>query len=159
MSARSAAVVLTAVFTLFAAGCASLPAPETMRAEVANFQLPRLPADGKAMVYVVRPSSMAGLVRFNVFLDDQEANSEMGYTRNSQYIYFQVSPGPHKIFSNAENWAEAQITANAGDIIFLQQEPGMGILFARNTINRIDELPGKYHVKTLTLGTVRKLDK
>jgi len=130
-----------------------------MRAEVAGFQLPKLPDDSKAVVYVVRPSSMAGLVRFNVFLDDQQAASEMGYTRNSQYIYFQVLPGQHKIYSNAENWAETQISATAGDIIFLQQEPTMGILFARNTINRIAELPGKYHVKTLEIGTIHKVDK
>ena len=103
---------LAALFT----GCASLPSPEVMKAETANFQVPtKLPEAGKAMVYVVRPSELGGLVRFNVFLDDQEAASEMGYTRSSRYVYFSVQPGVRKIYSKAENWAEMEFKADAGD--------------------------------------------
>jgi hypothetical protein len=103
------AVLAAATVALFT-GCASLPSPEAMKAEVAGFQLPKLPEPGKAIVYVVRPSALGGLVRFNVFLNDQEANSEMGFTRGSQYIYFNVPPGDHKIYSKAENWAEALVS-------------------------------------------------
>ncbi|HET9646594.1 MAG TPA: DUF2846 domain-containing protein [Burkholderiaceae bacterium] len=130
-----------------------------MKAETANYQLPKLPEQGKAMVYVVRPSPLGGLVRFNVFLDDQEAQSEMGYTRSSQYVYFSIQPGPHKVYSKAENWAEVSFSANAGDIIFIQQEAAMGIVMARNNLFKLDDLQGKYHVKTLTLGTVLKAEK
>jgi hypothetical protein len=140
-------------------GCASLPSPEVMKAETATFQLPKAPDAGKAIVYVVRPSAMGTLVRFNVFVDDQEAASEMGYTRGNQYIYFNVAPGPHKIYSKAENWAEAQFSANAGDIIFVEQEASMGFVMARNSIAKIDALPGKYHVKKLQLGTIIKIEK
>jgi hypothetical protein len=140
-------------------GCASLPSPEVMKAETANFQLPKLPDADKAMVYVVRPSSLGTLIRFNVFVNDQEAASEVGYTRGAQYIYFQVPPGDHKIYSKAENWAEAQISAKAGDIFFLQQEPTMGIIMARNNLFKLEDVPGKYHVKTLTLGTIGKSEK
>lgn len=73
-----------------------------MKADVSTFQLPKLPEPGKCIVYVVRPSSLGGLVRFNVFRDDQEANSEMGYTRSSQYIHFNIPPGDHKVYSRAE---------------------------------------------------------
>lgn len=140
-------------------GCASLPSPEAMRAEVAAYQLPQMPAAGKAMVYVVRPAPMGGLVRFNVFLNDQEEKSEMGYTRSSQYIYFNVPPGDHKIYSKAENWAEIAVSAKAGEVIFIQQELAMGIIMARNNLVKLDEVTGKYHVKTLTLGTIHKTDK
>jgi len=37
--------------------CASLPLPDEMKAEVATYQLPKLPEDGKAIVYVVFPES------------------------------------------------------------------------------------------------------
>lgn len=151
-------VLIAAAISVFA-GCASVPTPEAMKAETVNFQLPKLPDSGKAMVYVVRPSSLAGLIRFNVFVGDQEAQSEMGYTRASQYIYFQVSPGEHKIYSKAENWAEAQVSAKAGDIIYIQQEPSMGVIMARNTIAKIEEFQGKYYVKTLTPGTMIKTEK
>ncbi|MBI5275905.1 MAG: DUF2846 domain-containing protein [Burkholderiales bacterium] len=130
-----------------------------MKAEIATFQLPKTPEPGKALVYVVRPSSLGTLIRFNVFVDDQEAASEMGYTRGSQYIYFHVTPGKHRILSKAENWAEAEITANAGDVIFIQQEPAMGVIMARNSISRVDDIQGKYFVKKLELGTIIKTAK
>lgn len=153
----TAAVIAAAALTL--AGCASLPSPEAMKTETANYQLPKQPEAGKAMVYVVRPSGAGGLVRFNVFLDDQQPASEMGYTRSSQYIHFNVAPGPHKIYSKAENWSELEVQANAGDVIFVEQELGFGVIMARNTLLRLDDVSGKYHVKKLTLGTVVKTDK
>lgn len=140
-------------------GCASLPSPEVMKAETATYQLPKLPEQGKAIVYIVRPSSVGGLIRFNVFVDDQEAPSEMGFTRGSQYIYFNLLPGEHKIYSKAENWAETLVTANPGDIIFIQQDASMGILMARNNLFKLEDYQGKYHVKTLTVGTIIKSDK
>ena len=149
---------MTCTLVLFT-GCANLPSPEVMKAETAGFQLPKLPAAGKAMVYVVRPSVLGGLARFNVFVDDQEAASEMGFTRASQYIYFQLTPGEHKIYSKAENWAETQVSVKAGDIVFIQQDTSMGVIMARNAIARIEELQGKYHVKTLTVGNIIKNDK
>jgi hypothetical protein len=156
---RSIASSLALTALVLVTGCASLPSPEAMKAETADFKLPKMPESGKAMVYVVRPSSLGGIVRFNVFVDDQEAASEMGYTRASQYIYFQVTPGDHKIYSKAENWAEIQLSAKAGDIFFIEQEPTMGIIMARNSLTKIEEVPGKYHVKKLTVGTVIKTDK
>jgi hypothetical protein len=156
---RSITGALALVALVLATGCASLPSPEAMKAETANFQLPKLPDSGKAIVYVVRPSSLGGLIRFNVFVDDQEAASEMGFTGASQYIYFQVAPGDHKIYSKAENWAELQLSAKAGDIFFIEQEPTMGIIMARNSLTKIEEVPGKYHVKKLAVGTVIKTEK
>lgn len=147
--------VLVLISTLLT-GCATLPSPEVMKSETQNFNLPRLPDASNAVVYVVRPSSIGGLVRFNVFVDDQEAQSEMGFTRGNQYIYFSVKPGKHRIYSKAENWAESEIDVKAGEIIFIQQEPALGIIMARNNIFKIDDVQGKYHVKTLNIGTLLK---
>lgn len=151
--------IVSAVALAALTGCASLPSPEVMKAETATFQLPQRPESGKALVYVVRPSMFGAAIRFNVFVDDQEAASEMGFTRGKQYIYFNVTPGEHKIYSKAENWAEAKITAKAGDTIFIQQEPSTGFVIARNSITTIEELPGKYHVSKLAPGTVIKSNK
>lgn len=151
-------VVLTCL-ALLITGCASLPSPEAMKAATANYTLPALPETGKAIVYVVRPSGLAGFVRFNVFLDNQEDASEVGYTRSGQYIYFALPAGTHKIYSKAENWAETEVDAKAGDIIFVQQEPAMGIMIARNNLFNLQAYEGKYHVKNLTLGTILKSEK
>jgi hypothetical protein len=156
---KNLAALLLACALAALSGCASLPSADVMKAETAAYQLPKLPEPGKAIVYIVRPSSLGGLIRFNVFVDDQEEASEVGYTRSSQYIYFNLTPGDHKILSKAENWAEAQVTANAGDIIYIQQEPSMGVLMARNSVFRLQDYEGKYHVKTLTLGTIIKAEK
>jgi len=161
MTCKNTAVALFAAsFLAFLPGCASLPAPGAMQKEVENYQLPKLPEEGKAVVYIVRPDFAGKLVRFNVFVDDQGEASEMGYTKGKQYIYFNLEPGTHKIFSKAENWAEAEVTANAGEIIFIRQEPTFGVVMSRNKLQRIEEeYQGKYHVKTLGLGTIIKMDK
>lgn len=142
--------------SLVFSGCATLPSTEVMKAETATFQLPKQPEPEKAIVYVVRPSGLGGLIRFNVFVDDQQDSSEVGYTRASQYIWFNLSPGEHKIFSKAENWAETTVKVAAGDIVYLQQEPAIGLLIARNNLTPIDAVVGKYHVKTLQPGTMLK---
>lgn len=149
-------LVLLAFSALVLQGCASLPSTEVMQSEAATFQLPKLPAPGKALVYVVRPSAIGALVRFNIFVDSKEDSAEVGYTRGGQYIYFGITPGSHKIYSNAENWAEMTINAKPGEIIYLQQEPAFGIIMARNNIFKVEDHQGKYYVKTLSVGELIK---
>jgi hypothetical protein len=152
-------MLLVAVALAVLSGCATLPSPETMKAETAGYQLPKQPEAGKAIVYVVRPATYGGLIRFNVFLGDQEDASEMGFTRGGQYVHFNVRPGAHKIFSKAENWAEVNVDLKAGEVAFIQQEPSMGIIMARNNLFKLEDYHGKYLVKTLTVGTILKSDK
>jgi len=145
-----------ALLALVLQGCANLPSTEVMRAETANFQLPKQPSPDKSLVYVVRPSVLGALVRFNIHVDSQDDAAEVGYTRGGQYIYFSLSAGSHKIYSNAENWAEMSLNTKSGEIIYLQQEPAFGIIMARNNIFRVEETQGKYYVKTLSLGELIK---
>jgi hypothetical protein len=156
---RSVLIYLFAGVLGVLTGCASLPSTEVMKAEVASYQIPKLPEPGKAICYVVRPHGVGGFIKFNVFVDDQEDSSEMGFTRANQYIYFNLTPGDHKIYSKAENWAETQVSVKAGDIVFIEQVPTMGILMARNNLFKLEDYQGKYHVKTLELGTVAKVNK
>lgn len=127
-----------------------------MKAETVNFQLPKQPSANNAIVYVVRPSGLGALVRFNIHVDSKDDAAEVGYTRGGQYIYFTLSAGEHKIYSNAENWAEIALTTKSGEVVYLQQEPALGIIMARNNIFRVDETQGKYYVKTLELGELIK---
>ena len=147
---------LLAAFVVALAGCASAPSMDAMKADTANYQVPVAPREGRAMVYVVRPSSMGTLIRFNVFVDNEEAESEVGYTRGAQYIYFSVGPGSRKIMSKAENWSEVSFDVKAGDVVYLRQDVSMGLIMARNTISRMDDVTGKYYVKNLSLGTLLK---
>lgn len=135
-------------------GCATLPSPEKMAQEVSGYNLPKQSDTESSLVYVVRPSSLGTLVRFNVFLDDKEVSSEMGWNRGSQYIYFYVNPGKHTIFSIAENWAEISIDLKAGETAFVKQNPEMGIIMARNSLEIIPEIEGKYYVKNAKVGNI-----
>jgi hypothetical protein len=155
---RTGIIVFIFIALLFS-GCATLPTPTQMREEVANFKLPKLPEDGKALVYIVRPSYLGTAVWFRVFIDDKEEESEMGYTRGGQYIYFNLEPGDHQILSGSENWAQLNLTASSGDIVFIKQEPNMGFFVARNSLIPIQDYEGRYYVKNLTLGNIIKLDK
>ena len=145
--------------TLVITGCASLPAPEEMKQDIMGFELPALPAKGKAIVYVVRPSTIGRLIRFNVFVDDREPQSEMGFTRGSEYIYFNLEPGEHTILSKAENWAELNLNVRAGEIIYIQQNPTFGIFLSRNELFSLQEFEGMYYVKNLKPGTLIRMDK
>ncbi len=137
-------------------GCASTPSPDKMQAELAGYTLPKEAVADKGLLYIVRPSLAGGLVRFNVFLDDQESDSEMGYTRANEYIYFYVTPGQHKISSKAENWAELLVNVNAGEVVYVKQNVEVGFLMARNSLAPLDDLEGRYLVKDASLGTVIK---
>ena len=152
-------LLFAAVVIAITSGCAGLPTPEVMKAETANFVLPKLPEPNKAIVYVFRPSSLGALIRFNVFVDNQEANSEMGFTRGNQYIHFNIAPGQSKILSKAENWAELEVNAKPGDIIFIRQEVSMGLIMARNTIVESPDYEGKSQIKSRSIGTMIKQDK
>lgn len=140
-------------------GCASSPSVEKMQAEVAEYSLPKAAVADKGLVYVVRPSNAGMMVRFNVFLDDKEAESEMGYNRGNQYIYFYVTPGTHTISSKAENWAAMPITIKAGEVVYLKQEVEVGVMIARNGLKQLSDLEGRYLVKDAALGTVIKESK
>lgn len=154
---------ISKAFALFALvllyGCASAPSADKMQAELAGYSLPKAAVADQGLVYVVRPSSVGTLVRFNVFLDDQEANSEMGYTRGNEYIYFYVTPGSHTINSKAENWADLKVDVRAGEVVYVKQEVDMGFVMARNSLTKLSDVEGRYLVKDASLGTVAKESK
>jgi hypothetical protein len=145
-------VIIFLVLAMFW-GCASMPRPEEMKAQIVNYQLPTLPEEGMAIVYVVRPSTYAQSVSLHVYIDNKEPKSEVGSTMGGQYICFNIKPGAHMILSKGENWAETNVSAKAGDIIFVQQETSMPILReVRNKLLNLQDYEGKYYVKIISQG-------
>jgi len=134
--------------------CATLPTRDKMQEQIAGFELPVKPDKNKALIYVVRPSSVGALIAFNVFLDNTEDAAEMGFNRGSGYIYFYVKPGMHKLFSKAENTAEIEMNTAANVVYYIRQDVHMGLIMARNELVSIDEVEGKYHIKNTTVGNI-----
>jgi hypothetical protein len=150
-------LIIITLITL--SSCVSLPSHEEMKAEIKGYSLPVLGKKDSALVYVMRPSGLGFIVRFNVFLDGKEDADEMGNNRGVSYIYFHVTPGQHKIFSKAENWAQVDINPKAGEVVFIKQNPEPGLLMARNNIEILDDVEAKYYLKKLSLGSVYKTEK
>ncbi len=160
MSSKRLFIFATLLTGLLLSGCTTpLPPQSQMQREIESHQLPHKPSAANSVVYVVRPSSMGAAVRFNVFLDDQDPKSEMGYNRGGQYIYFSVEPGAHKIFSVAENTPELAFDIKPGEIIYIQQRTYPGVLMARNDLSILPPTEGQWRVKTLSQGTIIKTSK
>lgn len=142
-------IIIGLSFLLFV-GCATkIPSSDIMKDNVADFELPHTPEEGKALIYIARPSSYGGLMRFNIYLDGQENENIVGHTKGKKYICLSVEAGSHEIFSKAENWAQLPLILVEGDILYLQQNVQMGFFSARNSLNIVPEYQGKYWVKNL----------
>lgn len=160
MSPNRLCVVAVLLIGLLLGGCTTpLPPQAQMQRDIEGHQLPYKPSAANSVVYVVRPSSMGTAVRFNVFLDDQDPASEMGYNRGGQYIYFSTTPGAHKLFSVAENTPELAFDIKPGEVIYIQQKVYPGIIMARNDLSILPATEGQWRVKTLSLGTIIKTQK
>jgi len=145
-------------FSIAFFGCAGVTRQDMIR-EAEGFQLPGQSDKeaGKAMVYVVRPSSVGALIRFNVFVDNtKEDTLEAGFTRGGQHFWFNIGPSPRKLLSVAENTAEIEIDFKADSIYFVRQDASMGFVMARNKLVQIDEVEGKYSLKKTELGTLKR---
>lgn len=143
---------LCVAFVLSACASGEGPSPVVMKAEIANYQLPRLPAAGKAIVYVVFEEAWYENVGFDVYLGDQQPASVVGHNKGGQYFYFELAPGEHRIYSKGEKWAELAVSAKAGEVIFVRQELYLGMLEPRVRLLRLDEVEGKYYVSKLKPG-------
>jgi hypothetical protein len=151
---------LTLTLSILTSACTTLPSREEMKTQTSNYELPLAPKKGLTRVFVVRPDAIGTLIRFNVFLDSENAPAaEMGWTRGSQHIYFYLEPGPHKIYSHAENTAAIDINAHPDETLFIKQEANMGFIMARNSIYLLDDVTGKYHMMKTGAGEIKKTTK
>ncbi len=160
-------LIAVAFISACAGPAAEKRAPSSAKAAAQKSKSPAKPAveetplpvkakPGHALIYVMRPSNDAALVRFNVFLDGKNADAEIGYTQAAQYIYFYVKPGEHRVLSEAENWADIAVSAKPGEVIFLRQNPEVGYVISRNSLSRVDQRQGLQDLKKTSPGTLFK---
>ncbi len=155
MKKISLLIIYAAVYIF--SGCASEPSIREMQNESRNYILPETAENNSSIVYVIRPWAFrGGLGRYNVYLDDQEKNSEVGYTKNGRFIYFSVTPGMHIVYSKADNWDSVSIKADPGENVFIKLRPVWGYLLGGCELEIISEIEGKYLVKNSRKGTINK---
>lgn len=130
------------------AGCASVPMGDPAQDTAAKTF--RVPAD-KAGIYVYRNESMGAGVKMDVAIDGQP----IGQTAAKTYLYKEVAPGRRVITSKAENTETLEVDARPGKLYFIWQEVKMGLLYARNKLQLVDENTGRQGVSETTLAVTR----
>jgi hypothetical protein len=97
------------------------------------------PEEGKALVYVVRPTSLGYAIKSFFIVDDTPA----GINRGSSYFFVQVEPGRRVFWSKSENVDALELEVEAGKTYYLQQHVQVGGFRARTKLEVLDETEGK----------------
>jgi uncharacterized protein DUF2846 len=92
----------------------------------------------KALVYVVRPTSMGFAIKSWFLCDDQA----LGVNRGSSYFFAHIDPGKHLFWSKSENVDALELEVEAGKTYYLQQHVKIGGLKARTKLEALDEATG-----------------
>lgn len=131
---RNFSFALAVILSLFGCVASKLTTAELVSVKNQN------PPDGKALIYIVRPSSYFGAaIKFRVSCD----NNSIGSTMGGQFIYTIVQPGRHEFKSEAENDAKLFLLTEANKTYYIEQEVKMGIIVARNKLVRLNDIKGK----------------
>ncbi|BFG81415.1 DUF2846 domain-containing protein [Paraburkholderia terrae] len=140
MQFKHTCIALSFASLLALAGCASVPMGDPQRdATLKTFSAPQ----DKAAVYVYRNESIGGAVKMDVSLDGKP----IGKTAAKTYLYEEVAPGHHQLLSEAENNSTLDIDVVAGKAYYVWQEVKMGIMYARNKLQLVDDQTGQAGVK------------
>ena len=106
------------------------------------------PAEDEALVYIVRPSGMGRVSKFLVTCD----GDSIGATGGGRYIFTLQKPGAHVFVSEAENDSELPIVLEGGRTYYLEQKIKMGLMSARNNLERLSDAEGIEKLADCTLS-------
>lgn len=139
-------IILTGLLAgaVLASGCASVPMASIERdAQSKTFSTK---AD-TSNIYIYRNESIGAAVKMDVEIDGKA----IGETVAKSYFALEVPPGKHMLVSKAENDSILALDTVAGQNYFVWQEVQMGLLYARNKIQLVDEKTGKAGVAECSL--------
>jgi len=91
------------------------------------------PPEGKALVYIVRPSAVGFGIKFKINLDGKF----IGSTKGGRYIYSVLEPGEHIFVTSPGKKEEYRIEVEAGKTYFIHQVPHLGVFGARSELRPI----------------------
>ena len=97
------------------------------------------PEEGKALVYVVRPTSAGFAVNSFFLIDDAIA----GINKGSSYFFTYVDPGKHVFWSKSENVDALELDVEAGRTYYIQQHVRVGGFRARTKLEVLEAAAGE----------------
>ncbi len=84
------------------------------------------PAEGKAVVYFVRTSSLGAIINFKYF----DGEKYLGKFNLGNYMAYECDAGYHVFWSKSENTDFIEANLEAGKVYFVDSEPIMGMIKA-----------------------------
>ena len=137
-------VVLAVIFCV--AGIAWAGSIETLQKLTEGYQLPAEPAEGQAMIYVIRPSSDLGHESVNIYHDGGKGETYVGQIKGLDYMYFEVAPGKHCVASQKLNKRGICFNVKNNETIFVKQTMASDRSGEVEYMDIIDPALGKYYV-------------
>lgn len=128
---KSIFALMVALSALFFVGCGA------SGAQFSGFQTPK---DGNAMVYVYRPSSLAGMaVSYTASADTGDQNITIGNISNGSYNKAEV-PANKEVEIWAKTEAKSSVTIDTEDkvIYCIKAGLGMGFMVGRPKFEKVD---------------------
>jgi len=104
------------------------------------------PIQGKAIVYILRPSIFAYAVPMKLECD----TFLVGWVAPKTYLYTILDSGAHLFKATSENEFDLQMTLQPGKIYYLVEEAVMGVMYARTKLSILTKEEGeKYLIRCM----------
>jgi hypothetical protein len=137
-----------AFLSLSLVGCASVSMGDAKQdAALKTFKA----SPDKAALYIYRNETMGAAIKMGVTVD----GTSIGQTASKTYLYKEVTPGQHKITSQAENDSTIEVDAKPGTILYIWQEVKMGFFGARSKLQVVDQATGQKGVLETKLAETK----
>jgi hypothetical protein len=104
--------------------------------------------DSSAIVYIIRPTSFAFLIKMDIDCD----SLHIGSTKAKKYVYTRVAPGKHVFVSRSENNYRFTLNVEAGKVYYIKQEVKLGALYAETALELLNEEDGKKYLSKCKLS-------
>jgi len=139
------AVLASLMFT----GCATVPMESKEKSNYAKGFNP--PSDGKAGLYVYRPSGVGSALKKDIFVD----NECLGESAPNVFFYKEIKAGEeHKISTESEfSPNDLMIQVKNGLNYFVKQYIKIGLFVGGANLEIVDEEKGKEAVSKLEMAT------
>lgn len=143
---RSTTLALPALLLLLTTGCAAtvqyVPQPD-LHVAVEDAE--------KARIYVMRTTAFGFAVPMGV----SDGDRKVGQTGPRGYICWEREPGHVEVTGRSENKSTVEFEAKAGKSYYLLQQVHMGILFARNKMEKLRRSEGQERLAGCSPASVR----
>lgn len=94
-------------------------------------------------IYVVRPSGLGSAISMRITDNGQY----IGSTGPGGFLCWDRDPGQAEIIGKAENTSKVSLNVNEGKVYYILQHVQMGLFFARNKLEVVNEQEGKRNLQ------------